>query len=115
MDRPAPAAACRFAVALEGEKLCAACLATPPAFDSARAILAYDEQSRGAILALKHADRLDLVPGFARWLGRSGRSLLERQRPDRAGAAAPLAAVAAALQSVGGIGAAAGAGLEAGL
>jgi len=32
----------------------------------------------GAILALKHADRLELVPGFARWLGRSGRSLLER-------------------------------------
>ena len=66
-----------FAVALEGETLCAACLATPPAFDSARAILAYDEHSRGAILALKHADRLDLVPGFTRWLGRSGRALLE--------------------------------------
>ena len=66
-----------FAVALDGETLCAACLATPPAFDSARAILAYDEHSRGAILALKHADRLDLVPGFTRWLGRSGRTLLE--------------------------------------
>lgn len=67
-----------FGVALEGEMLCAACLATPPAFDSARAILSYDEHSRGAILALKHADRLELVPGFARWLGRSGRALLER-------------------------------------
>lgn len=66
-----------FAVALEGEILCAACLAKPPAFDRARAILAYDEASRGAILALKHADRLDLVPGFARWLGRVGRPLLE--------------------------------------
>ena len=63
-------------VALEGENLCAACLAKPPAFDSARAIMAYDEKSRGAILGLKHADRLDLVPGFARWLGRAGRSLL---------------------------------------
>ena len=63
-----------FPVALEGENLCAACLAKPPAFDSARAILAYDDKSRGAILALKHADRLDLVPGFARWLGRAGRS-----------------------------------------
>ncbi|MEO8301347.1 MAG: double zinc ribbon domain-containing protein, partial [Rhizomicrobium sp.] len=52
-----------FAVALEGDNLCAPCLAKPPAFDSARAILAYDEKSRGAILALKHADRLDLVPG----------------------------------------------------
>ncbi|MGZ5930429.1 MAG: ComF family protein, partial [Rhizomicrobium sp.] len=45
---------------------------------SARAILSYDEHSRAAILGLKHADRLELVPGFARWLGRSGRSLLER-------------------------------------
>jgi ComF family protein len=39
--------------------------------------MAYDEQSRGAILALKHADRLELVPDFARWLGRVGRPLLE--------------------------------------
>jgi ComF family protein len=66
-----------FAVALDGDTLCAACLAKPPAFDNARAILAYDEKSRGAILALKHADRLDLVPGFSRWLGRSGGMLLK--------------------------------------
>ena len=66
-----------FAVALDGDTLCAACLAKPPAFDCARAILAYDEKSRGAILALKHADRLDLVPGFSRWLGRSGNLLLK--------------------------------------
>lgn len=65
-----------FPVALEGENLCAACLANPPAFDSARAIMAYDDKSRGAILGLKHADRLDLVPGFARWLGRTGRQTL---------------------------------------
>jgi ComF family protein len=67
-----------FPVALGEESLCAACLARPPAFDSARAILAYDEKSRGAILALKHADRLDLVPGFARWLARAGRQALAR-------------------------------------
>ena len=66
-----------FAVALEGDNLCASCLTTLPAFDTARAILAYDEKSRGAILALKHADRLDLVPGFARWLSRTGRAMLE--------------------------------------
>ena len=66
-----------FAVALEGDNLCAACLAKPPAFDRARAILAYDEKSRSAILALKHADRLDLVPGFSRWLSRSGSALLK--------------------------------------
>ena len=61
-----------FPVALEGENFCAVCLARKPAFDSARAIMAYDDKSRGAILALKHADRLELVPGFARWLGRNG-------------------------------------------
>ena len=66
-----------FSVALEGENLCAACLTRPPGFDRARAILAYDDASKGAILALKHADRLDLVPGFGRWLGRTGRPLLE--------------------------------------
>jgi ComF family protein len=74
-----PACACcglPFPVALEGENLCAACLARPPAFDQARAILAYDEHSRGAILALKHADRLELVPGFARWLARTGHNLI---------------------------------------
>jgi ComF family protein len=65
-----------FPVALDGETLCAACLARPPAFDRARAIMAYDENSRGAILALKHADRLELVPGFTRWLARTGQSLI---------------------------------------
>ena len=36
----------------------------------------YDDASRNPILALKRADRLDLVPAFARWLGRAGRELL---------------------------------------
>jgi len=36
----------------------------------------YDEKSRGPILALKHADRLDLAPTFGRWLDRGGRELL---------------------------------------
>jgi ComF family protein len=58
------------------ETLCAACLVRPPAYDKARAIFAYDGKSRAPILALKHADRLDLVPGFARWLERAGASLL---------------------------------------
>ena len=57
---------------------CGACLAQPPAFDRARAIFTYDEKSRGPILALKHGDRLDLVPGFAHWLLRSGRALINQ-------------------------------------
>lgn len=56
--------------------VCAACLAEPPAFDRARAIFSYDEKSKGPILALKHADRLDLVPGFARWLERTGGAMI---------------------------------------
>jgi len=66
-----------FPVALDtDDSLCAACHARAPAFDTARAIMAYDEHSRGAVLALKHADRLDLVPGFARWLARVGQAAL---------------------------------------
>jgi ComF family protein len=60
-----------------GETLCAGCHARPPAFDKARAVMRYDEASRGPILALKHGDRLDLAPAFARWLDRGGRALLE--------------------------------------
>lgn len=60
-----------------GETLCAACHAKPPAYDMARAVMRYDEHSRGPILALKHGDRLDLTPGFGRWLGRGGRDIVD--------------------------------------
>lgn len=56
---------------------CAACLAKPRAFDAARAACLYDETSRDPILKLKHADRLDLAPMFARWLSRTARELIE--------------------------------------
>lgn len=56
---------------------CAACLSKPRAFDAARAACLYDDTSRGPILQLKHADRLDLAPMFARWLSRSARELIE--------------------------------------
>jgi ComF family protein len=59
------------------DTLCAACHARRPAFDKARAVMRYDAHSRGPILAFKHGDRLDLAPGFARWLRRSGRALLD--------------------------------------
>ncbi|MBN9567148.1 MAG: ComF family protein [Alphaproteobacteria bacterium] len=58
-----------------GEMLCAACHAVPPAFDRARAVMRYDDASRGLILAFKWADRLDLTPGLAHWLDRAGRAL----------------------------------------
>ena len=56
---------------------CAACLARPRWFDAARAACLYDETSREPILQLKHADRLDLAPMFARWLSRAARELIE--------------------------------------
>ena len=55
---------------------CPACTARPRAFDAARAACVYDEASRGPILKLKHADRTDLAPMFARWLSRAAADLL---------------------------------------
>ncbi|MDP3174491.1 MAG: ComF family protein [Phenylobacterium sp.] len=56
---------------------CAPCMARPRAFSRARAACLYDETSRDPILKLKHADRLDLAPMFARWLSRAAHDLLE--------------------------------------
>lgn len=56
--------------------VCGACLAHPPAFATARAVLRYDDASKAPILALKHADRLDLAPMLARWMLRSGQELI---------------------------------------
>jgi ComF family protein len=55
---------------------CAACQARPHAFDRARAACLYDDASRQLILKLKHADRTDLAPLFARWLARAGAELI---------------------------------------
>jgi ComF family protein len=55
---------------------CAACHADPPAFDRARAVMRYDDASKGLLLAFKHADRLDLTPTLARWLERAGHELI---------------------------------------
>ncbi|MCI3131674.1 ComF family protein [Phenylobacterium aquaticum] len=55
---------------------CAACMARPRAFDRARAACLYDDASRGPILQLKHADRTDLSPLFARWISRAARELI---------------------------------------
>ena len=39
-------------------------------------MLAYDDHSRDAILALKHGDRTDAAPAFGAWLARAGAELL---------------------------------------
>lgn len=47
------------------ETICGQCLAEPPFFDSARAPLSYDDNSKQLILQLKHAGRRDGVKTFA--------------------------------------------------
>lgn len=56
---------------------CGACHRERPAFDRARAVFLYDEESRSLILDFKHGDRMELAPAFAQWLGRVGGFLLE--------------------------------------
>ena len=51
---------------------CAACIAEPPSYDSARAAVLYDEASHGLIVSFKHADRTELADLFGRWLARAG-------------------------------------------
>jgi ComF family protein len=47
---------------------CGPCLAKPPVFRWLRSSIAYDDASRDLILGFKHADRLETLPLFARWL-----------------------------------------------
>ncbi len=56
--------------------LCGACLAKPPAYTQARAVMIYDEHSRPLVLGFKHGDRLEGAPPFAAWLARAGQELL---------------------------------------
>jgi len=55
---------------------CGSCMARPRAFAAARAACLYDEAVREPILKLKHADRPDLAPLFALWIGRAARALV---------------------------------------
>lgn len=59
------------------ETVCGGCYAKPHDFTRARSIVSYDEASKALILAFKYGDRLDHAPAFARWLERTGRTLLE--------------------------------------
>lgn len=61
--------------AAEGS-VCAACAATSRPWARARAAIAYDDGSRGFILAFKNADRIDAVRTFAPWMVAAGRTVL---------------------------------------
>ena len=58
------------------EVFCGACLRRRPDFDRARAVLRYDDHSRGLVLGFKHGDRTEAAPAFADWLERAGAELL---------------------------------------
>ena len=52
--------------------LCGSCLARPPRYRRARAVVAYDQRSRRLVLPLKHGDRTDMARAYGRWMARSG-------------------------------------------
>ena len=56
---------------------CLQCLDYPPPFDSARASLKYNDQSRDMILGFKHADQTHAARAFVPWLKNAGAEMLE--------------------------------------
>ena len=95
----ARAARCRSTMATGADALCGRCLAEPPAFDRLRAAVAYGEISRKVALKLKYGGRPGVAETMARFMARH----LDAGDGDAAGAgaAAPLADLAARLQPVG--------------
>lgn len=55
---------------------CAPCQADRAPLEKLRAALAYDEASRGLVLALKHGGRTEGLASFAPWMARAGQALL---------------------------------------
>ncbi len=58
------------------EDVCESCTRHPPAWDRGAAAILYAGAGRKVVLALKHADRLDMVPPLAGWMQTAGRPLL---------------------------------------
>ncbi len=56
--------------------VCGACSREPPGYDRARAVLRYDDVSRGLLLGFKHGDRTEGAPAFGGWLARAGGELI---------------------------------------
>ena len=52
-------------------------IASPPAYQRARAAVRYDDVARTLVHALKYQDRTDLAPAMGRWMARAGDELLE--------------------------------------
>ncbi len=58
--------------------VCGACAGRAPAFDTARAALAYDDHARRLVLDLKRGGRRDGLPVFARWMAAAGQEALAK-------------------------------------
>jgi len=52
-------------------------IASPPAYQRARAAVRYDEIAGTLVQALKYQDRTDLAPAMGRWMARAGAELLD--------------------------------------
>lgn len=75
---PPVCACCGFPFGYEmgADALCANCAGESPAYDRARAVLRYDEGSKGLVLGFKHGDRTEGAKAYAEWLERAGAELL---------------------------------------
>jgi ComF family protein len=51
-------------------------IASPPAYQRARAAVRYDDIARTLVHALKYQDRTDLAPIMGRWMARAGQDML---------------------------------------
>lgn len=58
--------------------MCDTCLEDTPIWDRGRAVMMYGGKARSMVLALKHGDRLDLVPTLSGWLTTTGESLISQ-------------------------------------
>lgn len=65
-----------FEYAVQGGSLCARCSVRRPAYDRARAPMAYDDGSRALILSFKHGGRTEGLSSFAAQMRRAGRDIL---------------------------------------
>ena len=52
-------------------------IASPPAYQRARAAVRYDDVARTLVQALKYHDRTDLAPAMGRWMAHAGKELLQ--------------------------------------
>jgi ComF family protein len=75
----APFCACcgaPFEIAAAAGMLCGSCLTQPPAYQSARAAMLYDDASRKLVLGFKHGDRTYAARALAVWMHRAGGDFL---------------------------------------